>query len=119
MKKILFLITLLYIILPLSLSAADSSYINTAHLNSLYEEYNTGLKKIGIIHIYSGYPDYRWSDDDQEGIACLDDASRALVFSIKHYLLVRDKQSLAKIKPLTEFLIYMDSMQCMNIAMQI
>jgi DUF1680 family protein len=109
MKKIILFLTLLTIILPLSLNAADSSYINTAHLNSLYEECNTGQRKIGIIHIYSGYPNYRWSDDDQEGIACLDDAARALVFSIHHYLLARDKSSLAKIKPLTEFLLYMQS----------
>ena len=56
-------------------SQVDSkSSINTAHLDALYEEIKFEGDTVGIIHIYAEAPDYKWKGDDNEGIACVDDA---------------------------------------------
>lgn len=64
---------------------------------------------MGIIHIYSDYPDYNYVEAKGEGIACVDDAARALVFYIKYYNEKKNETVLEKIKMLTNFLIYMQS----------
>ena len=51
---------------------------------------------MGIIHIYSNYPDYKWIGDDDEGIACVDDAARAALFYMKYYNLTSDTDSFEK-----------------------
>ena len=86
-----------------------NSLINTSHLDTLYEEINIEGKTMGIIHIYSNYPDYKWIGDDDEGIACVDDAARATIFYLRNYKLNEDTTSLAKAKHLTEFLLFMQS----------
>ncbi len=85
------------------------SIINTAHLDSLYEEINVDNKKIGIIHIYSEYPDYKWVGDTDEGIACIDDAARAAVFYLDHYKFYGNESSLIKAKKLLEFIMHMQA----------
>ncbi len=64
---------------------------------------------MGIIHIYSDYPDYKWVGDEDEGIACVDDAARAAVFYLRNYDLKKDSNSLKKAEGLIQFLIYMQS----------
>ncbi|AEX54084.1 putative exported protein [Rahnella aquatilis CIP 78.65 = ATCC 33071] len=55
--------------------------VNTAHLDSLYEQRMLpNGKSVGIIHIYSEYPKYGWVKDPIEGVSAIDDISRALVF---------------------------------------
>jgi hypothetical protein len=83
------------------------SIINTAHLDSLYEEINVDNKTVGIIHIYSEYPDYKWVGDTDEGIACIDDVARAVVFYIDHYKFYGNESSLFKAKKLIEFIMHM------------
>jgi hypothetical protein len=83
--------------------------VNTSHLNSLYEEININGKLMGIIHIYSDYPDYNWIGDEDEGIACVDDASRAAVFYIRDFQSKKDTSSLLKSERLIEFLLFMQS----------
>lgn len=61
------------------------SVINTAHLDRLYEEILMGDDTVGIVHIYSEYPDYHLVGDHDEGIACVDDASRAAIFYFMRY----------------------------------
>src|SRR6185436_15937461 len=39
------------------------SVINTAHLDKLYEEIRMGNDTVGIVHIYSEYPDYHLVGD--------------------------------------------------------
>jgi hypothetical protein len=85
------------------------SLINTTHLDSLYEKVTIGGREMGIIHIYSEYPDYRRVGDDDEGIACIDDAARALIFYLNHFKIINNDESLDKVKRLTEFLLYMQS----------
>lgn len=83
--------------------------VNTSHLDALYEEINIDDKSMGIIHIYSDYPDYNWVGDDDEGIACVDDASRAAIFYLRNYQSNKDTTSLTKSERLIEFLLFMQS----------
>ncbi|MCH7773866.1 MAG: hypothetical protein IH784_05610, partial [Bacteroidetes bacterium] len=85
------------------------SIINTAHLDSLYEEITVADQTIGIIHIYSEYPDYKWVGDTDEGIACIDDAARAVVFYLDHYKFYGNESSLIKAKKLLEFIMHMQA----------
>ena len=77
---------------------SSNSLINTSHLDALYEDITVEGKSMGIIHIYSNYPDYEWIGDDDEGIACIDDAARATIFYLKNYQLNNDIASLTKVK---------------------
>ncbi|MGE5811979.1 MAG: hypothetical protein ACM339_10775, partial [Ignavibacteria bacterium] len=86
-----------------------SSLVNTFHLDFLYEEIKVDGEEMGIIHIYSNYPGYKWTADDDEGIACVDDAARASVFYLKHYLHENNAESLNKSKMLINFLLYMQA----------
>ncbi len=86
-----------------------SSLVNASHLDSLYEEISIDGKLMGIIHIYSNYPDYKWIGDDDEGIACVDDAARAAVFYLGNYESKKDSNSLLKSERLMEFLLFMQS----------
>jgi hypothetical protein len=83
--------------------------INTSHLDSLYEEVTSFGNTFGIIHIYSEYPAYKWVGDSDEGIACIDDASRAAIFYMENYKSYGDESSLYKAKKLLEFIFYMQS----------
>ena len=85
------------------------SLINTSHLDHLYQKINADGKEMGIIHIYADYPDYNYVEAKGEGIACVDDAARALVFYIKYYDATKNECVLKKIKMLTNFLIYMQA----------
>jgi hypothetical protein len=91
--------------------SVDSSIpeINTAHLDRLFEEIILNNEKVGIIHIYSEYPDYKWVGDDDEGIACVDDASRAAVFYLRNYSYTKNEASLDKAILLLKFLINMQA----------
>jgi hypothetical protein len=113
MLQIIFKITniLLFVFAVFTYSQSLSSFsiINTSHLDYLYEEIKIDGKEMGIIHIYSNYPDYKWIGDDDEGIACVDDAARASVFYLKHYLFTKEEKSLDKSKKLINFLLYMQS----------
>lgn len=88
---------------------AQKSLVNTSHLDHLYETVNIGKDSIGIIHIYSEAPDYHWVGDEDEGIACIDDAARAAVFYMKYYSIKKDSVLLYKIKNLLNFNIYMQA----------
>jgi hypothetical protein len=83
--------------------------INTSHLDHLFEEIKLNGEKVGIIHIYSEYPDYHWVGDDDEGIACVDDASRAAVFYLRNYNYTGNTESLNKAELLLGFLLNMQA----------
>lgn len=105
MKKTLLII----LFLVTSLSAQNVSLINTSHLDHLYDEVNVQGRKVGIVHIYSEYPDYQLVGDDDEGIACVDDAARAAIFYLRYYKINGDKELLRKAKQLIQFLLVMQS----------
>lgn len=110
-----FLIVLLILFLPSCKGMKEkkipdsNSLVNTSHLDALYEEINIDDNTMGIIHIYSDYPDYGWTGDEDEGIACVDDASRAVIFYIKNYMVTRDTNCLKKSERLIAFILYMQS----------
>ena len=109
------LILVCFLITGLILSKTDarqiqtSSLVNTSHLDHLFQDINVNGKEMGIIHIYADYPDYHYVEASGEGIACVDDAARALVFYIRYYEVTKDKSLLNKIRGLTNFLIYMQA----------
>ena len=86
-----------------------SSQINTAHLDALYDEVVIGGDTIGYIHIYAEYPDYHLVGDEDEGIACVDDASRAAIFYLKQYERTADPEHLRKGSMLIRFLLAMQA----------
>ncbi len=88
---------------------AQQKLINPSHLDNLYEEISIRGEKIGIIHIYSEYPDYKWVGDDDEGIACVDDAARAAIFYMNYSKQYSDSSSAQKAEKLIGFLLFMQS----------
>lgn len=94
---------------PLQRSQKIISMANPSHLDNLYEEIEVNGKKMAIIHIYSDYPDYKWVEAKGEGIACIDDVTRAVVFYSMHYKATGDKKYLLKVKLLNEFILYMQA----------
>jgi hypothetical protein len=87
----------------------NSTLINTSHLDFLYEKINVDGQDMGIIHIYCNYPDYKWTGDDDEGIACVDDAARAAWFYMRYYNLTGNTGSLTKAENLVKFILYMQA----------
>lgn len=85
------------------------SLVNPSHLNHLYEDINVNGREMGIIHIYADYPDYNYVEASGEGISCVDDVARALVFYIRYYDAAKDKSVLNKIKRLSNFIVYMQA----------
>ncbi|MBK8505930.1 MAG: hypothetical protein IPL46_29290 [Saprospiraceae bacterium] len=87
-----------------------SIVINTSHLDHLYEEISIAHEDtFAIIHIYSEYPDYVWVGDSDEGIACIDDVARAIIFYLRNYHYSGEIQSLEKGKKLLKFLLFMQA----------
>jgi len=53
--------------------------INFNHFNHLYKEIDFKDTKVGIVHIYSQYPNYEYAIEPKEGFTCVDDVARAIV----------------------------------------
>jgi hypothetical protein len=87
----------------------NSSLVNPAHLDHLYEQIEVSGKKMAIIHIYSDHPDYKWAWESHEGVACVDDVARAAIFYAKYYEETSNQSYIKKIIYLTEFLLYMQA----------
>lgn len=88
----------------------NESIVNTAHLDALYEDIRMPSgDTVGIIHIYSEAPDYRWVDDADEGTACVDDAARAAVFYLRDYQKNHTINSLKRARRLVSFLLNMQA----------
>lgn len=83
--------------------------INTAHLDALYDQLVTDKDTVGFIHIYAEYPDYHLVGDADEGIACVDDASRAAIFYLQQYEQSANPEYLRKGRMLIRFLLSMQA----------
>lgn len=83
--------------------------VNLDHLDSLYEDVVIQGDSVAIIHIYADYPDYAWVDAGDEGIACVDDAARAVVVYLRYYELTGDRIALKKARNLLNFVLSMQS----------
>ncbi len=84
-------------------------YTNLSHLNHLYEEVERQGESMAIVHIYSRAPQYYWIGDEDEGIACVDDAARAVVVYLRHAELFQDAGSLHKARQLIKFILSMQA----------
>lgn len=82
--------------------------INFNHFNHLYKEIELNGKKVGIVHIYSQFPDYSYDIEPKEGFTCVDDVARAVVMLSK-YLKGNEKdyEAFNKMKKMTEFILQM------------
>lgn len=87
----------------------SKTMINTSHLDAMYEEKIVDGDTVGIIHIYSEYPDYKWKGDDDEGIACVDDATRAAIFYLRQFKATSNLDYLRKGQMLIKFLLTMQA----------
>lgn len=110
-KRNLLIILLFFSFINCSGSGNQSSSVrlNIGHLDHLYQEISVEGKTLGIIHIYSEYPDYRWVGDEDEGIACIDDAARAAIFYMKYSSHFNDPSSRVKAEELVEFVLHMQA----------
>ena len=85
-----------------------SNSINFDHFNHLYKEINFNGKKVGIVHIYSEYPDYKFEIEPKEGFTCVDDVARAMVMLSKYLEEnANDEVAFYKLIKLTEFVLLM------------
>lgn len=112
MKKLINKISLVLVITSCFYSKAISQpsfEVNKSHLDYLFEEIQIDGKEMAIIHIYSDYPDYTYVGDDDEGIACVDDAARAAIFYLEYYKAYNDSTSLDKFNKLVEFVLHMQA----------
>lgn len=108
--NIIWIITLLGVLIFNSEIYSQIKFeVNKAHLDYLYEEIKIDGKEMAIIHIYSNYPDYAYVGDDDEGIACIDDAARAAIFYLDFYKAYNDSTSLNKFNKLVDFILHMQA----------
>lgn len=113
-KNILFTITILLCFVSCTSNKETKptlvNSINFDHFNHLYKEIDFKGEKVGIVHIYSEYPDYEFEIEPKEGFTCVDDVARAVVMLSK-YLKgnVIDDEAFNKLKKLTEFVLQMQN----------
>ncbi|HJW28530.1 MAG TPA: hypothetical protein VJ508_04680, partial [Saprospiraceae bacterium] len=88
---------------------STTSIINTAHLDHLYDELRMGEDTVAYIHIYAASPDYHFVSDPDEGMACVDDASRAAIFYFLQYQRTGTSEYFRKGKMLIKFLAHMQA----------
>jgi hypothetical protein len=86
-----------------------STFVNTAHLDHLYQEVTMDSLPAAFIYIYAEYPDYQPVEAAGEGIACVDDVARAAIFYLRHYEYEHQKVSLEKARKLLQFLLDMQA----------
>jgi len=84
--------------------------INLDHFNHLYNEIELNGKAVGIVHIYSEYPNYDFEIEPNEGFTCVDDVARAIVMLSKYLEQnENDIEVLNKMKLLIEFVLQMQN----------
>ncbi len=111
-KKILFIIIILLCFASCTSNKETKptlvNSINFDHFNHLYKEIDFKGEKVGIIHIYSEYPDYKFEIEPKEGFTCIDDVSRAVVM-LSRYLETneKDEEAFNKMEKLTQFVLLM------------
>lgn len=100
---------IVFAVLPFINGNAQQKLINTSHLDHLYDEISVNGEKLGIIHIYCEYPDYKWVGDSDEGITCIDDVARAAIFYMDYSRQFNDSLSGHKAKKLIEFVLHLQA----------
>lgn len=96
----------------IAFSQGKGSLVNFGHLEHLTEKIQFAGEQVDIVHVYANFPTYEWVEakgTETEGIACVDDATRAAVLYLRHFELRRDTLSLAKAKLLLRFVMKMQA----------
>ncbi len=83
--------------------------INLQHFDHLFTEINVDNRKMGVVNIYSEYPDYTYAIEPAEGFACVDDAARAIVMLSQFLKVQHNDEILKELKMLIEFVLYMQN----------
>lgn len=109
LKKIILIGLTAILISACSQTQNVNEIVNTNHLDYLYEEFTLDTNDMALVNIYSDYPEYKFVGDDDEGIACVDDAARAAIFYLNNYKLTKSEISLEKNKFLLNFVLYMQA----------
>lgn len=92
-----------------SIDCPAPGLVNFAHLEHLTQTIHLNGQPCDIIHIYSEYPDYRWVDAAEEGIACVDDVARAAVVYLRYFELTGIDSVLPKAQRLLNFVLHMQA----------
>ncbi|NOX38877.1 MAG: hypothetical protein GXO78_15220 [Calditrichaeota bacterium] len=105
---------LLVLVLPLLVigwrcASRPLPLVNLSHLNALFQVVPTGDSEMGIVRIYAEYPDYRPIAAPGEGIACVDDAARAILVYLEDYERHGRMDSWRRVELLVRFLLHMQS----------
>ncbi|MGN5375039.1 hypothetical protein [Sphingomonas hankookensis] len=87
--------------------AATVPRINLAHLDHLYAETAVDGERVGVVHIYSEAPDFRFAIEPREGFTCVDDVARAIV--LLSATPRPDARRLHQIEMLTKFVLRMQA----------
>jgi hypothetical protein len=95
--------------MPLQEAVSSQSIVNLNHFDYLLTELQVGNKKMGVVNIYSEYPDYSYVAQPGEGFACVDDAARAIILLSESWKSTHDDDVLLKTKNLIEFVLYMQN----------
>lgn len=89
-------------IIGLTVYSAQADLVNSTHLDALYQKVKIAdNSEMGLIHIYSEYPEYGWVKDPIEGVSAVDDIARAAVFYLRQYQVTGSASDLEKVKSLT------------------
>lgn len=83
--------------------------ISLAHFNHLYADLEIDGKQMGVVHIYSKFPGYSYAIEPNEGYACVDDVSRAIILLAHEWRQQRDPELLRKIRRLVEFVLHLQN----------
>jgi hypothetical protein len=86
-----------------------NSLVNFSHLRHLTQEVVLDGERVSIVHVYANFPDYKWVDAGEEGIACVDDAARAAVVYLRSFELQHDTSSLSSARSLLRFVMSMQA----------
>ncbi len=112
MRKLLIIVSFSAFCLCFAPAQGQTSLVNFKHLEHLTEKIEFYGDTVGIVHIYSNYPGYEWIDAKEsgpEGIACVDDAARAAVVTLRHFELTHDSASLVQARLLLKFVAAMET----------
>lgn len=94
-------------LIGLATFSSSATLVNSHHLDALYQKVTVAENtELGLIHIYSEYPDYRWVKDPIEGVSAIDDVARAAVFYQRQYQLNGAEADLEKVKSLVQFILH-------------
>ncbi|KAA5776451.1 hypothetical protein F1520_02560 [Yersinia pestis] len=75
------LLNTLVCIIGLTSFSSSAKLVNAEHLDALYQKVTVANKtELGLIHIYSEFPDYRWVKDPIEGVSAIDDVAARQFF---------------------------------------